>query len=40
MVDPLFFTWKEIKRLSDAFPERKKIIQNVRPKEYFLKFEK
>jgi hypothetical protein len=40
VVDPLFLEGKEIKRLSDAYPERKIILQNVKPREYFLKFEK
>lgn len=41
IVDPLFMDGKKIKRLSDAEPGWKKIVkQELKPKEYFLKFEK
>jgi len=41
IVDPLFMSGGKIKRLSEALPSWKKIVkQELKPKEYFLKFEK
>lgn len=39
VVDPLFFSGEEIKKLSDAKPEWQKIItEELKPKSYWLKF--